>query len=107
MTPSSMKAARPSLVVTPPARSVRPLTVLSGTSLKNGTPLGIGDRPNDRRPVASLQGKVVYDTPMFGTRYGQATQQPQDAIAGRQEVSLLVSWVRTRTTTCITTVATL
>jgi len=58
-----------------------------GTSLKNGTPLGIGDRPNDRRPVASLQGKVVYDTPMFGTRYGQVTQQPQDAIAGRQEVS--------------------
>ena len=81
-----MKAARPSLVVTPPARSVRPVNVV-GTSLKNGTPLGIGDRPNDRRPVASLQGKVVYDTPMFGTRYGQVTQQPQDAIAGRQEVS--------------------
>ena len=44
-----------------------------GTSLKNGTPLGIGDRPNDRRPVSSLQGKVVYDTPMFGMRYGQVT----------------------------------
>lgn len=58
-----------------------------GTSLKNGTPLGIGNRPNDRRPVASLQGKVVYDTPMFGMRYGQVTQQPQDAIAGREEVT--------------------
>lgn len=58
-----------------------------GTSLKNGSSLGIGDRPNDRRPVSSLQGKVVYDSPMFGTRYGQVTQQPQDAIAGREEVS--------------------
>ena len=58
-----------------------------GTSLKNGTSLSIGDRPQDRRPVSSAQGKVVYDSPMFGTRYGQVTQQPQDAIAGRQEVS--------------------
>ena len=58
-----------------------------GTSLKNGTSLGIGDRPQDRRPVTSAQGKVIYDNPMFGTRYGQVTQQPQDAIAGREEVS--------------------
>ena len=55
-------------------------------SMKQGTSMPLGSKPWDPHPVNSLQGKVVYDKPVFGLKYGQVTVQPQDAYAGAQEV---------------------
>ena len=89
------------MVVTPPA--FRQTINVVGTSLKNGTPLGNSDRPNDRRPVASLQGAGRLRYPDVRHCYGRVTQQPQDAIVDWEvPVRSTRLLVLPRTTTCIT-----
>ncbi|WP_421083229.1 neutral/alkaline non-lysosomal ceramidase N-terminal domain-containing protein [Rothia nasimurium] len=61
-----------------------------GTSLRDGTALPLGDKPEVRTPMKSAVGKVWYDLPGLGNHYGKVLTQPGNTPRGRTVSALFV-----------------
>ena len=59
----------------------------TGTALRDGKELSLGEKPKAPSVVNSAQGKVLYDLPGAGMKYGQQTVAPASSVQPGESVS--------------------